>query len=213
MTDYRETYREMFEDLGRPLRKKDGTPASEIRRAEKRLGVVAPIPLKEFYAVAGRACDFHSANDRFLPPDRWEVVAGKLVFLEENQAVVIYGTALEGNDPPAYMAVNDEPVRWMKETPNCSNFLLVTLCWAAAYGGGVAVSGWAPVGSRFRKVLDEAWGYVGTVNRMRAYRREGATACFLKWTDRWQIHVAARDAGRLEALSTELGLNLTAAGC
>jgi hypothetical protein len=212
MTDYREAYREMFEDLGRPLRKKDGTPASEIRRAEKRLGVVTPAPLKEFYAVAGRASDFHSGDDRFLPPDRWEVAAGKLVFLEENQAVVIYGTDLEGDDPPAYMAVNDEPVRWKKETPNCSTFLLVTLCWAAANGGGVAASGCSIVGRGFREVLDETWAYVGTVNRMHAYRREGATACFLKWTDHWRVYVAARDERRLEALSSEFGMNLTA-GC
>jgi hypothetical protein len=209
MVEFADKYRQVFASLGRPLRRRDGTPQKEIVAAEKQLGLHAPTALRDYYRVAGRATDFNCAHDRLLPPASWCIETRKLVFLEENQAVVLYGTVagLEpGDDPPAFMGANDDPIRWRKVNGRCSDFLLVMLHWEAAFGGAMPHHGTVPVRPGLRKLLDRDWSFVGEVNRMRAYHKPGRALCFLRWDDSWRVFAAASTEPELAAMASELNL-------
>src|SRR5207248_384491 len=98
------------------------------------------------------------------PPADWTIETRKLVFMEENQAVVLYGTiaGLEPvDDPPAFMGTNDDPIRWYKVNGQCSVFLRVMLHWAGAFGGAMPHLGTAQARAGSRKVLDRDWSLVG----------------------------------------------------
>jgi hypothetical protein len=207
--EFAEQYRRAFASLERPLRRRDGTPRKEIFAAEKSLDLHVPAALREYYLVAGRADDFNRLHDRLLPPSDWRVENQRLVFMEENQAVVLYGTIAgpeAGDDPPAFMGVNDDPIRWFKVNGQCSVFLQVMLHWEAAFGGALPHVGTARVRAGLRKVLDRSWSFVGEVNRMRAYHQPGCALCFLRWDDSWRVFAGAcSEAGSTEVAS-ELGV-------
>jgi hypothetical protein len=208
--EFAEQYREAFTSLGRPLRRRDGTPQKEIRAAEKQLGLHLPIALREYYCVAGRADDFHCVHDRLLPPAEWSIEIRKLVFMVENQAVELYGTIaglVPDDDPPAFMGENDEPVRWHKVNGRCSVFLLVMLHWESAFGGAMPRNGTAEVRSNLRKILDRDWSFIGEVNRMRAYQKPGRALCFLKWEVSWRVFAGASSEAELAAVASELSLH------
>jgi hypothetical protein len=209
MADFGERYRQAFVSLRRPLQRKDGIPAKELLTAEKQLGLRVPVALREYYQVAGRAHDFNCVHDRLLPPPEWTIESRRLVFMEENQAVVLYGTEAgpqASEDPPAFMGENDDPMRWHKVNGQCSVFLLVMLHWEAAFGGAMPHCGSAQVRAGLRKVLDRDWSFVGEVNRMRAYQKPGRAVCLVKWDDSWRLFAGASSAGDLAALASELSL-------
>jgi hypothetical protein len=204
-----ERYGRAFASLGRSLRRQDRTPQKELVAAEKQLGLRVPAALREYYLVAGRANDFNCAHDRLLPPVDWYIEARKLIFMEENQAVVLYGTAAGSqpeDDPAVLMGANDDPIRWYKVNGQCSVFLLVTLHWAAAFSGAMPHGGTAQVSARLRKRLDGDWSFVGEVNRMRAYQKQGRALCFLKWHDSWRVFAGVQTEEELDTVAGELSL-------
>src|SRR5215510_8890658 len=84
-------YRSIFETVGYQLAPEDGTPESDIRSAEQRLGTVAPDALRAYYLVAGRERHFNTIYNRLRPPAEWCIDQSKLIFMEENQVVVVWG--------------------------------------------------------------------------------------------------------------------------
>jgi hypothetical protein len=209
MTHFGDEYRQAYASLGRPLRRQDGVPHEELLAAEKRLGVYLPIALCEYYRVAGRAKDFNCVYDRLLSPKDLAVQEHKLVFMEENQAVVLYSTPASqdpGEDPPVFMAANDDECRWDKVNGKCSVFLLVMLHWEAAFGGAMPFGGTAKVKPGLRSLLNRNWSFVGEVNRMRAYHKNGQALCFLKWMPEWRVFVGSQSEASLSAIAEELGL-------
>jgi Uncharacterized conserved protein (DUF2293) len=94
MSDFRDHYRRTYADLGRSLTPRDGNADSRIEAGEKRLGVRLPKALRDYHRVAGREHRFNGIFDRLLAPHEWFVDAGKLVFMEENQAVVLWATTI-----------------------------------------------------------------------------------------------------------------------
>lgn len=209
VAEFSERYRDAFASLGRPLRRGDATPEKQIAAAEKRLGLRVPKALRDYYRVAGRAAKLHSAHDRMLPPAQWSVEARRLIFMEENQAVVLYGTTVgreADDDPAAFMCANDEPVRWYKVNERTSVFLVVMLHWQAAFSGAMPHDGTAKVRPSLKKTLDRTWSFVGEVNHMRAYRKNGQALCFLKWETDWRVFVGCRTEAELAAVARELGL-------
>src|SRR5215469_14194881 len=130
MSDFRDLYRRTYARLGRPLTPRDGNADSRIEVGEKKLGVRLPQALREYYRVAGRERRFNGIFNRLYAPHEWFVDADKLVFLEENQAVVLWATTASpepGDDPPAYQGVNGEPIEWHVEHQHLSVFLIVML--------------------------------------------------------------------------------------
>lgn len=209
MTEFAQLYRQTFASLGRPLRRRDGTPQKEIIAAEKELDLHVPTAVREYYQVAGRADDFNCVHDRLLRPSAWSIESSKLIFLEENQAVVVYGTVVgteNSDNPPAFMAANDEPIRWHKVNGQCSVFLLVMLHWEASFGGAMPCGGLAQVRPSLKKVLDRDWSFVGEVNRMRAYSQPGRALCFVKWDDSWRVFLGAHSESDRTAVASDLSL-------
>lgn len=203
-------YREAYASLGRTLSPQDATPEEEILAAERRLGIRTPLALRDYYRVAGQARDFNSAHDRLLPPKEWAIESKRLVFMEENQAVVLYGAKLktEQVDPPAFMADSSDVGQWFKVNGKCSVFLLVMLLWESAYGGALPHCGTARVLPGLREKLDRTWPFVGEVNDMRAYHKPGQVVCFLEWKPDWRVFVGAVSKPDLTAVATDLNLDL-----
>lgn len=209
MTRYRKEYGRTYANLGRPLTARDGCAESRIAAAERRLGVRVPTALRDYFLVAGRERRFNCVFDRLLRPEDWFVDAERLVFMEENQAVVYWGTlaaAKRASNPPVYQGVNGEPIEWYVEHEQCSVFLHVMLHWQGAFGGAMPWSGTATVAPTLVRRLNRKWSFVGEVNRMRAYSRQGQAVCLLEWDDGWRIFcgtAAKQDAARI---ADELGI-------
>jgi hypothetical protein len=209
MNDRQKLYRRAFQILGRRLKPEDAIPDYEILGAERRLGVRIPKALADFYRSAGRAADYTSVFNSFRVPSALALQAEKLVFMEENQAVVLWGTDAgdePSDDPPAYQATNDEPLVWERVNERCSVFLMVMLHWEAAFGGAMPCANTASVDAELVGILDRKWSFVGEVNGMRAYNKPGAAICFLKWEDEWRIFAGCTEEAGMSAIASELGI-------
>jgi len=210
MNDYQEIYHRIFETLGRPLNPEDGIPEAELPVAEQRLGIRIPKALADFYRLAGKADDYTSVFNRLLPPNELSMEYGKLMFLVENQEVVVWGTdalAEPTDDPPCYQATNKEPLAWDCVSERCSIFILVMLHWEAAFAGAMPFASTAIVEGKRVDFLDANWSFVGEVNGMRAYNKSGAVICFVKWeNDEWRVFAGATDEAGLNAIASELGV-------
>ncbi len=216
MEGYQKLYRHAFQTLGRRLKSEDQVREEELVAAERRLGIRLPKALADFYRTAGRADDYTSVFNRLLPPGELVVESGKLVFLEENQAVVVWGTEAGANhstDPPSFQATNAEPLVWESVNEHCSIFLLVMLHWESAFAGAMPIASTAAVDGNLDKMLDLNWSFVGEVNGLRAYNRTGAAICFLRWEDEWRIFAGFTSEAGMHAIGSELGVAWETPGC
>jgi hypothetical protein len=204
---YRIVAREL---LGRQARLA-GVPITLITRAERRLNVRLPGTLRNFLLTVGRVHALTSAFNRLLPPKEWAVDHGKLVFWEENQAVVLWGIAAASNppdDPAVYQGSNGDTVEWYVEHRHVSTFLAFMLHWEAAWGG-MPFCGGAIVKSDVVKRRGGAWTYVGEVNHFKAYRKPGIAACIGPWDEQgWRLFLGARTERKLMSTVNELGVTL-----
>jgi hypothetical protein len=131
------------------------------------------------------------------------------MFLEEHQAIVLWGTdagAEPSHDPPAYQATNAEPLVWESVNGLCSVFLLVMLHWEAAFAGAMPCASTAVVDGNLVESLDRHWSFVGEVNGLRAYNRPGLATCFVKWGDDWRIFAGATNDLGMHTVESELGV-------
>lgn len=211
---YGQIYQTLFETLGRPLTPTDEIPNDILVETEQRLGFFIPTALRVFYLMAGHAVDFTCAHDRFLAPKDWRLEDDKLIFMEENQEVVIYGIAWEANqnpDPPVFMTATDEPQVWHQVCQSCSEFIRVSIHWAAAFGGALPALGTATVAPALKEILDRNWTFQGQVNEMWAYGRQNQSVCFLQWGKNWRVFVGATSKNELSLLAEEFGIALDAA--
>lgn len=123
--------------LGRSLTNKDGFDSDTIDKAEVKLGQKIPTVLKEFYLAVGKLNLFMSSFQRFLQPEDLFFEDGKLVFLEENQAVYYWGTSFENKEdnPLVFQIQNAENAKWHSEEISFSGFLEMILYGQCAEGG------------------------------------------------------------------------------
>lgn len=116
--------------LGRALEASEGVDNQSIEVAEKKLEVKFPEALKDFYLNVGKIGLFTDAFEFFAKPKQIYVKANKLVFLEENQAVLSWGVDLNdlGKDViPVYHSPNigdqENDVVWYTEALPLPEFL------------------------------------------------------------------------------------------
>ena len=201
-------YRQAIEVLDRPLTSADGLPDREIVTGEQRLGVRLPRALREFYGIAGQLDHLNRAHNRLYTPDEWFVDAGKLVFMEENQAVVYWGIPISEwlcDDPPVSQGVNvvDQPIDWHPEHGACSEFLLVMLHWQAVCGG-MKFTGSADIPAKALTLISAMWSLVGEVSELWAFASDGKAACVIGEGETLQLFVAARTQQDFNAINAEL---------
>jgi len=215
--NYQESYLRTFATLGTKLNKQDGCSSGKIAAAEKKLGLRLPIALRDYYFVAGRERSLNHAHNRLCALGDLEKHAGKLVFMEENQCVVVWGVAASskaGDDPAVYQGpiVDGEPSGWFLEQRKLSVFLVFMLHMQAAFGGGMPCTASGPAHKNLVAKLDKDWHFSGEVNGMRAYSRDKQSVCFVKWQDffakgeTWRVFAGACDKEGLQTIATGLGL-------
>lgn len=216
---FTDSYHDIFATLGVRLRDEDGCSRTDIEEAERRLAIKIPTSLKEYYLATGREGRINQFFNRLLPPEKWSIDSGHLIFMEENQWVVywgILGTEEVAIDAPVFQGVNrrGKPIEWHAEHDSCFTFLNVTALWHASCGGAAANKAMGYVDEeRARKTLDAEWQFVGEVNAMRAYKQAGRAVCFLKWEDfiqkernlpPWRVFAAAATPADLAGIKAAL---------
>ena len=215
--NFQDLYRDTFTRLGFPLKQTDGLPSDKIAGAEKRIGIRLPTALRDYYLVAGRERTLNHAYNRLLALDDLDLHRGKLVFMEENQWVVVWGTAASRkvvSDPAVYQGpiVEEEPSGWFLEQRKCSAFLVFMLHMQAAFGGGMPFTASASAGQGLVAKLDKDWRFGGEVNGMRTYSKQGKAICFVKWRDNlakekpWRVFAGASHKDALQTIALELTL-------
>lgn len=212
MNSFDRQYIDAFLSVGRSLSDHDAMPEGDLLAAEHRLGVRIPEALVRFYSVAGRAADFMDHYDHLLPPKDWSAEANKLLFLAENQAVVLYGAGLEPlgvKNPPVFMCTNQPPFEWHEVCGSTSEFLEVMLRWECAFGGAMAHTATGQATPSLVDLLKaKAWRNVGEVNEMRAYSKHQRALCHVQWSDGWRVFAGATSEADLKAIGEELGIEL-----
>jgi hypothetical protein len=197
-------YRQAFAVVGYDLSEADELPDTEIVDAEREMGCSVPSALREFYRLAGNARRVINHYDQFLRPHQWSLEDGKVVFLEENQAVVLYAVdaTVPAVDPPVVIAANwgDDPYEWHEVCRSCSEFLRVMVHWEGSFGGAMPTGGTAIVDPSIQSTLAAKFQYAGEVNKMRAYGTPGLAICLVEWDDGWRIFVGATEERRLDEI-------------
>jgi hypothetical protein len=139
MPNLTEHYRRLFDRFGFPLGRSHAVETSALDKTEQRLGHAVPRALRAHYEVAGNERQFNRSMQRFLPPSKWFVDQGRLVFLEENQSVRWWGVSLKSRgakDPAVYQGLrHDDEIEWNKEHDKCSTFISVILHYQAVSDG------------------------------------------------------------------------------
>jgi hypothetical protein len=136
------------------------------------------------------------------------VDGGKLVFLEENQCVVVWGveaTTSPEDDPPVYQGtiIRGRPTEWYLEHERCSEFLLVMLHLQAVWGGYKFLGG-SDIDSEALEKFLTGWTPVGLVSGLLAFCREGRAACVIQDGGPSQLYVGGRTERDFEAIEAEL---------
>jgi hypothetical protein len=206
--NYQEIYRRTFAKLGYSLTLEQGVTNSELMIAEADLEIRLPLALRDYYRVCGNEQILNQAHNRLLPPQKWVRDGEYLIFMEENQAVVLWSVKIseeETKDSPAFQASNAETLEWEIEHENLSVFLVTMLHWQASFGG-MAWYATASVSPTLTTILDRDWQFVGEINQMRAYNRQNQAICFLPWEDSWRIFAGAKKESDLERTAEELSL-------
>jgi hypothetical protein len=208
MARFTERLASTFATLARPLTPEDGEPESSIAEAEVRLGLRLPAVLREYYRLAGRFDQFNCAHNQLLRPEEWSVDGGKLVFLEENQRVVVWGVEAgisPEDDPPVYQGqeVRGQPTEWYREHERCSEFLLVMLHLQAVWGGCEFLGGSDITPEALARFLT-GWTPAGCANELLAFSRDGGAACVLEGEGSSRLYVGGRTERDFEAIEAEL---------
>jgi uncharacterized protein (TIGR02996 family) len=174
-------YRTAFAALARPLTPRDGVPEKRVVQGERRLGVNLPRALRDYYLVAGRCGRLNQAHDRLLPPEQWDLASGKIVFLEENQAVGLAGVRADdpaGDDPPVFWGyLVDEKPRWRRHHERCSEFLVINL-YLQAVLGGMKYLAQADITPQNLAQIEQTWPFMGE-GYVQAFGKDGRAVCVM----------------------------------
>lgn len=208
MNSYSTGYREAFNRLGFSLAPHHAATAEELAAAEKRLRITVPASLKAYYRTAGREVALNGAHNRLLLPDEWDVSDQKLVFLEENQGVVVWSVdvSLHADDPPVFQGSPDLS-EWYPEHPLLSQFLQAMLHWQAVMGSALPCSGSAELDGSVRARLDQACTFSGEISELRAYSRDRVALCLVPWDQRHRLFVAGPSEEVVAQVLAAVGCN------
>ncbi|MFG4003018.1 SMI1/KNR4 family protein [Flavobacterium aquidurense] len=118
-----------------------GFSESEVLVLEKKLDIVLPVKLKEYYLELGKHENLNYSHNRLLKPDHEIGFSDDqyLVFYEENQVVAFWGIRKEDlklDNPPIWVKYDTiEKSDWMIETKTTENFFLLMAVYNGTLGG------------------------------------------------------------------------------
>ncbi len=187
--------------------------ASEVERAEERLGFRLPASVREWYGydnAIGILVE-HSNQDPPIPIDKFVVSQWKsrrlLPFRIENQGVCVWSIMLDGSDdPPVYVDVDSNGTEWRMQAPTFSDYVYACVWDYEVVLGqpGLAQAQNEPVSAEAIIDLEKAfvpqsktYGWPGSTQ----YRFAGKNHAILIWSAEKQADwfVGARDEGSLES--------------
>ena len=217
-TDFQDEYRSLFARLGFPLSKRHGMSGAQLDRAEIRLASRLPKALRDYYLVAGREKILNHSFNGLCSPSEWEVHSGKLIFMEENQTVVVWGIPISkrpAQDPTVFQCplVQGELDKWYSEQTRCSDFLKFMVHLQAAYSGGMPFTASAPMAEDPSVIFNSSWLFGGEVNGMRAYSMQDRVVCVTKWQEfgsdkkSWRVFGGAKTKDGITVVGTEFGIS------
>ena len=109
------------------INKIEGYKIDLIKSRAKELKIELPDIFIEFYSKFAATKNVKDTFNYFLSPSKWDIIDDRLVFLEENQNVVFWGIhklhLQKYGDPIVDIANNTDPIEWVKEDLNFSNFI------------------------------------------------------------------------------------------
>ena len=117
--------------LGRSLVNNDGINIKNIEEAEYILETNLPKYLREFYLNIGGLKLFTQSFERFFYVDELYFRDNKLIFLEENQNVCIWGININEDNPIVYQNADNE---WYSEEIRLSEFIKIMMYYQCAQG-------------------------------------------------------------------------------
>jgi hypothetical protein len=123
--------------LERELTRDDGISSEQIEATEQKLSLRLPYALREYYRVAGNLDELNRCHNRLLRMEELEVEDGYLLFMEENQAVVLWGVKtaqLAKDDPEVWQGINSTPMEWYSEEMTVAEFLSKMFTWELGLG-------------------------------------------------------------------------------
>jgi hypothetical protein len=205
---YADRYREAIAAFADPPAATDATPADEIAEGESRLGVKLPEAVRAYYLTAGRLNWLNRAHNRLYAPSQWFIHEDRLVFMEENQAVLYWGVKIDeaADDPAVYQGINlgSKAIEWHLEEAGCAEFLVVMLHWQAVCGG-LERMGMAKITPENLASIHTRWSPAGTLKGgMQAFTQRGDVACVIGEGEDLEIFAASRSEEAFERLERRL---------
>lgn len=167
-----------------------------------------PAPLRRMLSIQAVVPDVVRQN-QLVRPEELRIDDGKIVFLVENQAVCLWATEPDGEDPRVWYRNNEEGEPWLEEPERLSGFLIRAVLFEAImqarFGASVAAlpaDEVQPILSRVASLGGGRWNWGGA----RFFAREGALVMTMDNDGASDVWLAARSPlalSRFEDLVTE----------
>lgn len=161
--------------MDRKLSERDGLAEEAIVAAEKRLNTTLPTALREIYLHAGKVPMLMDAFQHFYTPKDLKLESGCLVFMEENQGVILWGIKehdLDNEDPEVFQVNPDDLTETYSEEKPLSEFLRIILYYQAAQGG-YPYGGWLYDYKTTLPVIKKRWDNVVSDNGLNIWWQPG----------------------------------------
>ena len=199
---YLEVYREIF---GESPPDAAGVPSGDVVVAETRVGAKVPRAVSDFYRLVGREPSLMETHNRILPLSEVTMVDGRLVFIEENQGVCVWGIKPDGgDDPEVEQGITGDGYEWNSEEQTCSRFLCLMMYLQAAWGGHAHCADHMEPDELLPELRRE-WKQVVDDNGLLILQRPGLLVTYL-YGSGYLIGAAREEAG-LEALMRDYGFS------
>jgi hypothetical protein len=134
-----ESYRNIVSTLGYPEDQIHGVSLSLIESCEMQMSLPLPLELRTYYEEVG-AMALNHAHNRLYAPNELQCIDDYVVFLEENQCVVVWGFrhGTSEQNPAIFQGHPGSPhYTWYPEKWACREFLTQTLYLHTLFGGFV----------------------------------------------------------------------------
>lgn|SRR5690606_14349200 len=183
-----------------------GVEEDVLERAEQRLGLLLPPPLRALHLACGREASVMSAHNRFLSPDALDLADGRLIFCEENQTVCVWGCVPGGEDPEAEIAnvLPDGALEWHSEQVPLSELLAIMVYLQTAWGGFPHAADLHAI-ERALPTIEAEWDPVVRHNGLTIYEKPGLLISSLEGSG--FLTAAARTPDGIASLQRELGFS------
>jgi len=185
----------------------------DLRNLEKEKGVSLPDALYQYYLQVGKM-QVNSAHNRLFPPEELEIMDGYLVFMQENQSVVLWSvkeSELNSENPNVYQGPTYEGTidQWYSEGSDLEFFLNQMILFQTIMGGYESVAT-LDYTQEVKSYFNENWEKLSYSNdQMYFYFKDSVLVLFMFYENTADIYVAAFDDSLLNDFETRSGLSLS----